>query len=307
MSVYVGVEVKLAHDVLTFNIMLVIELACVEIKCKVKLRTMTWKKKLSKIPFVLNAYSALCSTKPSHSPLIIERMEVDLIFSRLSNQRSLRIIDVGAHHGEFLDIFERHNDDHVYEVVCVEPFAENLSVLRQKARRYKRVHAQICDVALSDISGPKIFYAGSASTLFTCTPEWQTVFPDYFEQSQQITIECLTFADLFQHFQITQCLSWDFIKVDTEGHDLNVLRSMCAAQIFPFAVMFEIGPNLTLVDQAVDLLRTNHFDEYYVFGRSGIATTFIGEYLGLPHLIQLREQGRLATGNIVAFRATTNP
>ena len=264
---------------------------------------MTWKHKLAQIPLASQTIRLWRKILPKRTPLIIEHMEVDLIFSRLSAKSTLQIIDVGAHHGEFLDIFERHNDEHAYQVICVEPFAENLKVLRAKARLCKRTRVQVCEVALSDVSGPKTFYAGSASTLFTCTPEWQTIFPDYFAHPRQIIIPCLTFADLFARYQIAPNLTWDLIKVDTEGHDLNVLRSMCAARVFPFAVMSEIGHDLASVAETIALLRANQYDEFYVFGRSGIATTFIGEYQTLEQLHQLRASGKLDAGNLVAFRA----
>jgi hypothetical protein len=48
----------------------------------------------------------LLSRLPSfNNRLIIERMEIDFIFSRFIKKKTLRILDVGAHHGEFLDIF----------------------------------------------------------------------------------------------------------------------------------------------------------------------------------------------------------
>lgn len=130
-------------------------------------------------------------------PLIIERMEVDLVFSRLHSKYHLRIMDIGAHYGEFLEIFEHHNDDHTYDVVCIEPMPENIATLKQRIKRYKRVNVEICDVAISDVSGPKTFYQGTADTLFACTEEWKHIFSENFRQLKEVKIYCLTVEDLF--------------------------------------------------------------------------------------------------------------
>lgn len=39
--------------------------------------------------------------------------------------------------------------------------------------------------------------------------------------------------------------------------------------------MFEIGPDLTAVEEAVILLKNQGFTEFYMFGRIGIPTTYI--------------------------------
>ena len=245
--------------------------------------------------------SRLVKHGPGNEPLIIERMEVDLALSRLHEKRRLRVLDVGAHHGEFLDIFEGCHSEHVFDVICVEPLQENLIQLRNRLSRYKRLSVTICDVAISDVGGTKTFYQGSSSTLFTCTPEWMEYFPEEFTYPKEVPIRCMTFADLFAEFSIDKDPSFDFIKIDTEGHDLNVLRSMIAAQIRPFAIMFEIGHDLRAVENAVELLNNSGFAEFYVFARTGIPTTYIGEWQGLKQLQVLRDAGRLKAGNVVGF------
>jgi len=237
----------------------------------------------------------------TNEPIIIERMEVDLALSRLHAKRRLRVVDVGAHHGEFLDIFERCHGEHLFDVICVEPLSENVMELRNKVGRYRRLSIVICDVAISDVSGEKTFYQGSESTLFTCTAKWRDYFPEYFEDPKEVGVRCMTFADLFVEFGIDKDIPFDFIKVDAEGHDLNVLRSMVAAQIRPFAVMFEIGHDLNAVENAVKLLADNGFTEFFIFARTGIPTTYVGEWQGLKRLQELRETGRLKAGNVVGF------
>ena len=233
--------------------------------------------------------------------LIIERMEVDLVLSRLCGKRFLRMIDVGAHHGEFLDILEHHNDDHIYDVICVEPLRESVEILSDKHWSYRRVNYRICDVAISEKSGTREFYLGTASSLFTCTDEWLTAFHKEFRNARAIEVRCLTFDDLFSEYNLGRRDGFDFVKIDTEGHDRSVITSMIAAGIRPFSVMFEIGQNLHDTEMSINALKQHSFSEFYVFGRNGIPTTFIGDYRGYAHLKRLRARGRLNAGNVVAF------
>lgn len=236
--------------------------------------------------------------------LIIEHMEVDLVFSRLFDKPHLRILDIGAHHGEFLDIFELHNHPHTYEVICVEPMAENVTRLQAKTRQLQRVRATVCPVAISSESGHRPFYAGSADTLFTCSTDWKDHFPDHFRDAREITTECLTPTDLARRFGVDIHRPFDFIKIDTEGHDLQVLRALVNDDVQSSAIMFEVGPRLDDVASSVNLLRDCAFSEFYIFGRGGIPTLFIGEYSGQEQLATLRKQGRLDAGNVVAFHTS---
>jgi len=50
---------------------------------------------------VWNTFRERASSSIHQVPLIIERMEVDLVFSRLHAKHNLRIMDIGAHHVNF--------------------------------------------------------------------------------------------------------------------------------------------------------------------------------------------------------------
>ena len=232
---------------------------------------------------------------------IIEHMEVDLVFSRLHSKHHLRVLDIGAHHGEFLQIFASHDHLHSYDVICVEPLASNVAKLKSTLRHLRNVRTTVCPVAISDHEGWKTFYKGSADTLFTCTESWKQSFPAEFARHTEHQVECLPPKKLATRFRVDLQTPFDFLKIDTEGHDYHVLRSLLDAGVTSFAIMFEIGPALEDVQSAVQLLQVRGFSEFYVFGRAGIATLFIGEYEGLNHLVTLRLQGRLDAGNVVAF------
>jgi FkbM family methyltransferase len=204
-------------------------------------------------------------------------------------------------HGEFLDIFEQHNHPHTYSVTCVEPMPKNLKVLQSKINEYRRVQAVVCPVAISDVTETKTFFEGNADKLFTCDKSWLQENPKYFKNPIEVKIDCLTMVDLAKKYNIDINEPFDFIKIDTEGHDLNVIKSLLSANIKTFAVMFEIRSNLSDIIAAVDLLTEHGFNELYVFGRKGIHTLYIGEYKGGEQLHELRQKRRLDAVNVIAF------
>jgi len=66
------------------------------------------------------------------NPLIIEKMEVDFFVSRNLNKKKLRIVDIGAHHGEFLDIFKEYKYNQKYHIYSIEPYKKNFSIIEKK-------------------------------------------------------------------------------------------------------------------------------------------------------------------------------
>ena len=66
------------------------------------------------------------------NPLIIEKMEVDFFVSRNLNKKKLRIVDIGAHHGEFLDIFKEYKYNQKYQIYSIEPYKKNFSIIEKK-------------------------------------------------------------------------------------------------------------------------------------------------------------------------------
>jgi FkbM family methyltransferase len=232
---------------------------------------------------------------------IIEHMEVDFALSRVWKKRDIKVLDIGAHHGEFLDIFGTFNHSHKWLVYCVEPLARNRKFLKRKIRKYKSIVAHIIPYGISDVAGQKTFFLGSADTLFTCNSHWKNIFPEHFADSQEIAINCLTVNDLVARYQIPENEHFDLIKVDVEGHDINVIDSFCKSGITSTVIIFEISNDCKITSKCIDLLRLKGFNEFFLFGRIGIPTTYIGEYIDEVQLQNLLQSGRIAGGNMVGF------
>lgn len=238
----------------------------------------------------------------SPPPLIIERMEVDLVVSRLQGKPHLRILDIGSHHGELLDILERLHGSHIHNAVCVEPFAANVRTIRSKRRGYRRVSPFVIQAAVSDVTERKTFIVGSADTLITCSSEHAERFGEHFASPSRFEVDGYTVADLFRRFEIPREPRLDLVKVDVEGHDMEVVRSFIESGIDTFALMFEVCETARETDEIVGLLTAAGFREFFLFGRSGISTNYLGEYPGEVFLEELLRSGRITTGNVVAIR-----
>jgi hypothetical protein len=136
---------------------------------------------------------------------------------------------------------------------------------------------------------------------FTCSENWKSIFPDHFKNIQNHTIECLTIDDLAKKYSIPEREHFDLIKIDVEGHDINVIKSFCDSNITCTSIIFEIPYNLKEIKISLDLLKQKGFSEFFVFGRTGIPTTYIGEFISVDHINNLYSSGRIQVGNIVGF------
>jgi FkbM family methyltransferase len=253
--------------------------------------------------FLKRVWRRLPGTPPEM--LIIEHMEVDFVFSQLFEKKRLRILDIGSHHGEMLEIFERHTHPHTYEVWCVEPFPDNAREIRRRAKRMKRVDATVCEAAISEVSGPRTLFVGSADTLITCSETHVRRFEKEFQSRRTLQVQAYTIEDLFRQFGIPRTPGFDFVKIDVEGYDLQVVRSLVESGVESHAVMFEMAEDPEEVDAAVQTLTAAGYRECFVFGRKGIPTTYIGEYQGRSSLVSLLKNDRLSVGNVVAIKSRT--
>ncbi|MBP0597950.1 FkbM family methyltransferase [Herbaspirillum sp. LeCh32-8] len=232
---------------------------------------------------------------------IIEHMEVDFALSRVVDKRLLRILDIGSHHGEFLDIFGTFNHWHNWQVFCVEPLAQNRREIEKKIKKYPNVKASILPIGVSDVSEVKTFYLGHTDTLFTCNQNWVQSFSRDFKDSRSLEIRCLTVDDMASEFGIERGARFDLVKIDVEGHDANVIQSFCDSSLSATALMFEVSLDMERIDECMSMLRAKGFDEFVLFGRTGIPTSHIGEVSGPDEIHQLFKSGKIGVGNIVAF------
>ena len=159
---------------------------------------------------------------------------VDEIFwiHNMFRDRKGVMIDVGAHFGSSMRLFLENE----WRVFAFEPSDKNRQVLLQK---YKDVDLlTIHDYGLSDICVKDVeFYESTVSTGISSVSK--------FHRSHEITqkVELKTLESFVESENLT---SIDFLKIDTEGHDLAVLKGVPWGQVRPEVILCEYEDRKTL-------------------------------------------------------------
>jgi FkbM family methyltransferase len=216
------------------------------------------------------------------------------LFLLLSRELPTRcMIDVGAHHGLTLEPFLEAG----WRVDAFEPVEANRQVLaaRCAGKGELHIHAE----AVSDRSGPRplrlaVRPDGSLHDYYhtlenVCVDEWHRKGPI-------VEVGAVSLDDLVARGDVPGRVG--LLKVDTEGHDLAVLRGAGRLRCEAVSVEFwregvALGPPPSPAEDMVELLRSRDFDSYLALVHCGGAITVRDSSLtGLP---------RDAWGNLVFF------
>lgn len=134
-----------------------------------------------------------------------------------------------------------------YKGLSVEPIVEYLNKLKTKPNNTK------VNLAISDTDGSvKIYYVAESDIRQYNLPDWvkgcnsiNTPHPSVYSfLKENFTtdlissreVDVLSFGSFVKQFAIS---SVDFLKIDTEGHDFKILRSMLNTQVRPKKIHFE--------------------------------------------------------------------
>jgi len=159
--------------------------------------------------------------------------EVDVVFELLRDMEGTKImIDVGAHHGGSLENFAEDG----WKVYAFEPDPKNRAMLSELCTKYPAV--QIDTRAVSNKNQDKLpFFTSDVSTGISSLSS----FHDSHKESS-----CVDTVTLEAFFQAEDIQAVDFLKIDTEGHDLFVLQGLPWDSVQPHVVLCEFEDRKTV-------------------------------------------------------------
>lgn len=166
-------------------------------------------------------------------------------------------LDVGANIGYATLIMALKVGD-AGKVIAVEPVKKNFDVLVKNVELNNYRNVECHNIALSNSSGSKTFYETKASNLGALNPAVK-----YSKKKKLPVLDASEFLE-------KQNICPDFIKMDIEGHEVEVLSSLCKlfSKSFPSKILIEVHPTLysspDIMADALYKLRDLGFRSKYV-------------------------------------------
>lgn len=141
--------------------------------------------------------------------------EREIEFWRSGIQSGMTVIDVGANAGVYtFSAAQRVGSTGL--VLAVEPFSQCVGYLNETCRVNQLDWVKVCAGAASDRNGKAKLSINSASELNELIPEEKPRDNSIFEE-----VDCFTLDSLIDKYEVNRV---DFLKIDAEGHELQVLR-----------------------------------------------------------------------------------
>lgn len=215
--------------------------------------------------------------------------EVEVVLELCKTRKIKTAVDVGGNVGNYSQCLLKSIDD--VEIHIFEPSEKNFKILTEKYVDNPRVF--LYKLALSDVSSQTQLYADkSGSGLASLTKRDLSYIGLDFEFSENV--ETVRF-DNFWDFNAKNNVV-DVIKIDVEGHEINVLNGLGDFVFQVKAIQFEFGGcNIATKTYFKDLWDFFESKEFVIFRVTPIGSQRIYKYMELDE--------RFVTTNYVAVNS----
>jgi FkbM family methyltransferase len=192
-----------------------------------------------------------------------ERTVIERLRARACNQHSLCVFDVGANQGQFLQMLQQAMKGSAFHVHVFEPGREAYRALGEVCCKYENV--TVNNLALGKTAGvADLHYDRPGSGMASMSKRNVEHLGIRFAATEKVNVETLDSYCIRHRIE-----SIDLLKMDVEGHELDVLAGGIAMlqRSRIRMVMFEFGG--CNVDS-----RTYFRDFYYFFREHGFKALF---------------------------------
>jgi FkbM family methyltransferase len=204
--------------------------------------------------------------------LINKRKVINFFKSKFKNNK-IKVIDIGAHKGETLEIF--YKNFNLEKIFCFEPNQELFEILKKKKKKYLEDVIEIFNYGVGQKNETKelnIFQDSSSSSFNNLNED-----TDYYKRKKKIlsffskkdsflkkrqSIKIINLSNFICENKINNI---DVLKIDTEGYEFNILKGLEEKDLnnikyiffeHHYDLMLNKGYSFSDIDK---LLKTNQF------------------------------------------------
>ena len=144
----------------------------------------------------------------------------------------INLIDVGAHHGETINLF--NTKFNIRNIYAFEPSYKNFKVLEKKTKNIKNTNLRVYNHGIGEIEGLFDFNESDESQSSTLV---KINYNSKYYKRKKNLLRFLKKKDLFfntkvniktlsNFFEDQKIDNVEILKIDTEGYDFNVIKSL---------------------------------------------------------------------------------